>query len=307
MEHSFLLYSLEETLGQSKKTSRDNYAFRCPFCHHKGKKLEIKLETNEKGENKWACWVCKKRGKTIKSLVKQLNLDSSVSSSILKHVKKGTESSTFYENSFLELPKEFIPLSNTASAISSIAKKYLYSRGITNTDIIRYNIGYATTGKYRDRIIIPSYNEKGNLNYFTARTFTNGFPSYLNPETSRDVVIFEDLINWNQPLVICEGMFDAIAIKRNVTPILGKNISKALYKKIYQSKLEDIYIALDKDALRTSVEYCEEFLNMGKRVFLVELEDKDPGKIGFINFTKLVQRSQELTLTGLVQYKLNLI
>ncbi len=35
---------------------------------------------------------------------------------------------------------------------------------------------------------------------------------------------FEIFINWNSPIIRCEGMFDAISIKRNAIPLLGKNI-----------------------------------------------------------------------------------
>ncbi len=310
-EYSFLLSALEKTLGKSKKTARDNYAFRCPFCNHPGHKLEINLQANEKGENKWACWVCKTRGKTVFSLVKQLELDKEKISEILKHTKKG-EYREYTGNNVdkpIELPKEYIPLvgNNDNSILAKIAKNYLKKRNISDIDILRYDIGYCSGGRYDERIIIPSYDINHKLNYFIARSFTGKQPKYLNPEASRDVVIFENLINWNQPLIVCEGGFDAIAIKRNVTPILGKSITKALYKRIYQSSLEDIYIALDRDAMVTSVEYCEQFLKMGKKVYLVEMEEKDPSVLGFENFTNLIQEAHELSFSGLVQYKLNLI
>ena len=38
------------------------------------------------------------------------------------------------------------------------------------------------------------------------------------------------------------------------TPILGKNISKSLLKKIVTSKVKEIYIALDRDSLKKAVE-----------------------------------------------------
>ena len=30
------------------------------------------METNEKGQNPWECWVCQTKGRTIRSLLKQL-------------------------------------------------------------------------------------------------------------------------------------------------------------------------------------------------------------------------------------------
>ena len=72
MDYTFLLGSIENLLGKSHKKARDNYAFHCPFCNHRKPKLEINMVTNEKGENPWECWVCQTRGRSIRSLLRQL-------------------------------------------------------------------------------------------------------------------------------------------------------------------------------------------------------------------------------------------
>ncbi len=84
-------------------------------------------------------------------------------------------------------------------------------------------------------------------------------------------------------------MFDAIAIKRNVIPLLGKTIQSSLMKKIINSAVEKIYIALDKDAIKQSLNFCEKLMNEGKEVYLVDLADKDPSEMGFVKFTNLIQ------------------
>jgi len=127
---------------------------------------------------------------------------------------------------------------------------------------------------------------------------------YKNPSASKDIVVFENMINWDQPLVLVEGVFDAMAVKRNAVPILGKTLSKSLMKKLISSKVQDIYIALDKDAEKKAVSYSEQFLSMGKRVFFVNMLDKDPSEMGFANFTKLVQQAEEMTFSDLLKYKL---
>ena len=95
-----------------------------------------------------------------------------------------------------------------------------------------------------------------------------------------------------------------MAIRRNAVPILGKNISDSLLKKIITSGVEDIYIALDQDAQKEALKYCEQFLNLGKRVFLVDLQQKDPSEMGFQAFTRLIQSAEELDLTGLMMHKI---
>lgn len=102
------------------------------------------------------------------------------------------------------------------------------------------------------------------------------------------------------------GVFDAMAIRRNAIPILGKSISTSLHKKIITSSLKDIYIALDQDARKKALQIAEQFLSEGKRVFLVNLPDKDPSDMGFESFTTLVQSAEQLDLSQLMLHKLDL-
>ena len=154
-------------------------------------------------------------------------------------------------------------------------------------------------------IILPTYDDKGVLNYFTARSFEKQpYAKYRNPEASRNIIPNEYLINWKIPIILCEGMFDAIAIKRNAIPLLGKNIQSNLMKKLVTSVVEKIYIALDQDAIKQALYFCEKLMSEGKEVYLVDLQDKDPSEMGFVNFTKLIQKTSPLTYSGLVERKL---
>jgi len=104
--------------------------------------------------------------------------------------------------------------------------------------------------------------------------------------------------------VLCEGMFDAIAIKRNAIPLLGKNIQSNLMKKIVTSTVKKIYIALDTDAVKQAIKFAEEFINEGKEVYLLELKGKDPSEMGFNQFTQLIQKTIPLTQYNLMEKKL---
>ena len=206
----------------------------------------------------------------------------------------------------VELPKEFISLINPPNNITTKhALHHLKTRNILKEDIIKYNIGYCEFGNYSNMIILPSYNSEGNLNYFTARNFNkNSTMKYKNPDISRDIIGLELFINWNVPITLCEGIFDAIAIKRNVIPLLGKTIQKSLMKKIINSSVEKIYIALDKDAIKQALQFCESLMNEGKEVYLVDINEKDPSEIGFKKFTNLIQNTLPLTFSNLLEKKL---
>ena len=113
--------------------------------------------------------------------------------------------------------------------------------------------------------------------------------------------------DWSSPLILCEGPFDALSIKRNVIPLLGKQIQSNLMKKIVTSEVKKVFIALDKDAMKDALRHCELLLNEGKEVFLVDLEDKDPNEMGFEEFTKLIQSTPTLTSYDLMERKFQLI
>jgi hypothetical protein len=77
-------------------------------------------------------------------------------------------------------------------------------------------------------------------------------------------------------------------------------------KKIVSSSVKQVFIALDNDALKQALEYCQTLLNHGKEVFLVDLNEKDPSELGFINFTNLLHKSTPLTFRTLIEKKFQL-
>jgi len=308
MVDQILVTLVDSVLGSGKNTSKNNRAYRCPFCNHHKPKLEVNFTPNEKNEYPWNCWVCGTKGRSLLNLFKKIEADSDKLNE-LRFILKSTskENIPVTVSKKVSLPKEFKSLinPNPSDIIAKHALKYLHDRGINNYDIIKYNIGFCEGGKYNNRIIIPSYDENGILNYFIARSFDPTNPSkYKNPDVSRDIIPLELFINWSSPIMLCEGMFDAIAVKRNVIPLLGKNIQPTLMKKLVTSQVDKIYIALDKDAINKALDFCERLLNEGKEVYLVEMDDKDPSEMGFENFTKLIQQTLPLTFSDLFEKKL---
>jgi len=306
MINHILVTLVDSVLGQGKKTSNGNYAYHCPFCHHHKPKLEINFTENKQGHNPWHCWVCNTRGKTIVGLFKKTEASPEKIAEAKSYVKSGYEVGETVIKNTLKLPEEFTPLYPIPSGISAKhALFYLKKRNITTEDIIKYNIGYCEFGEYANMIVIPSYNANGELNFFVGRSFEKeSFRKYKNPSVSKDIIPFELFINWESPIVLCEGPFDAMAIKRNAIPLLGKHIQNNLMKKIVTSKVEQIYIALDKDAQKDALDFCEVFMNEGKEVHLIDMEDKDPSEMGFKSFLNLLHKSTPLTLSGLLSRKL---
>lgn len=313
MENTALLFLVESVLGKGQSTSKGNYAFKCPFCDHYKPKLEINLQTTSKRENFWHCWVCNSKGKTLLSLFKKIKApDRKISE--LNVLIVPTKKEEHIPISAIELPKEFISLSysiedKVAQIEAKHALKFLSKRGISKDDIIKYNIGFCKEGKYEYRVIIPSYDEQGKLNYFIARDYKEpSLQKYKNPPASaKDVIGFELYINWDAPIILVEGIFDALTIKRNVIPLFGKVIHGKLMEKLVKSSVDRIYIALDNDARRDALKQAEMLMSYGKEVYLVEMEGKDANEIGFEQFFKTIEQTYPLNLQSLLEKKLQLI
>ena len=181
----------------------------------------------------------------------------------------------------------------------------LKKRGISREDILRYNIGYCETGSYSKMVIIPSYDKDGILNFFTGRSYYNNAPfKHKNPKVSKDIIGFELYINWKQPITVVEGVFDALAVRRNAIPLFGKIVLEKLKKTIVENNVKSINIALDKDARAKALQSCEYFINNGVAVTLIDLQDEDPSDLGFSRITTVIQDSKYLTPYQLMEMKI---
>jgi hypothetical protein len=319
MENSALLNLLESILGQGNVTSKGNVSFHCPLCitPHKKKKLEINIDESSPNYQKYACWICGEKGKKLITLFKKLKVQNNKISELNFIVGSNSTISDLKTelNESISLPTEFIPLFNHLDSNQSKLDKlsirralhYLKKRNIFEEDCIKYNIGVCLEGNYKDRIIIPSYDENGIINYFIARSYIDSDMKYKNPPTkNRNIIGWELYINWNAPIILVEGIFDALCIKRNVIPLFGKELNEGLMQKIVKSEVKNIYIALDKDAQKDALKHCEYLMSYGKNIYLVEMDGKDASEIGFNRFLTIIEKTDQLTFSDLLFKKLNI-
>ena len=305
MDNSRLVLGiLHNILGRSKPSTKGNHAFHCPFCKHHKPKLEVDPKAGV-----WHCWTCNEKGRTPTSILRKLHVSADIIREMRSYFPDGKgniDDKTYVK---VELPKEYKPLSNILTTLPyRQAKSYITKRGVTEQDIIKYSIGYCETGKYKNSIIIPSYDSNGNINYFISRSYEKD-PSrkYNAPSCNKnDLIGLEYFINWKVPVILCEGVFDAIALKRNAIPLFGKTIPKSLMLKLVESDVKTVYLALDKDALKEAINYSQQLLNLGKDVYLIELQGKDPSDIGFEEVTKYLHTAKQLTFSDLLMKKMQL-
>ena len=242
---------LNEVLGYFKESGQE-LLFKCPSCNHHKRKLSVNLD-----KNAFKCWICDYRGRNLRRLVRRYGSYVQLSKwdKITNRFDLANFADLFMDQSDreeeikVELPQEFKTLtSKDRPLISNPAFRYLRERGLSKDDILKWKIGYCYEGQYRNRIIIPSFNDDGDTNYFIARSYSGDSYKYKNPRASKNIVFNELFIDWDQDLVIVEGVFDAI-VAGNAVPILGSTLradSRLIQKIVYNDT--PVYIALDPDA-----------------------------------------------------------
>ena len=281
-EIEVLLELIEDVLDKPKKVygSKHQYGYDCPNC--------MDIKGLDKGDNKgnleinlnkfvYHCWGCgisgplgklfdsygTKKQKKVYNLIKPEELRQQENK---KPKLKLPEGYTTFEDS----NPRFIPHIE--------AYKYLQSRGITDEIIKKYKIGYTVTGDFAYRIIVPSFNKEGALNYFVARAWVKSRLKYKNPTAEKDQIIFnEGLIDWNKDVYLVEGAFDGFFLENSIV-MLGKKMSSLLFETLYANAKGNIIICTDGDAWSDGLKLYHE-LNGGalyNKIKIIKLPmDKD--------------------------------
>lgn len=309
---------LNKALKQSAKIRKGTDAvYYCPVCKHYKRKLEINTVTG-----KYHCWICGLSGTSLKTLFKKLGLSGEYLGQIYKNTKTYRKLPQNDINDILEiffekksltvesliLPKEYQSFYNDElTLIGRHALRYLKFRNITKYDVLRYNIGYCEGGQYNGRILIPSYDASGQLNFYSTRSiFEESKMKYVNSFGSKDIIGFEMFVDYNQPVTLVEGAFDAISIRNNAIPLFGKTLSNKLKSALISNRVRSVNIVLDNDALQDSIRISEFLLKNGIETKLVKLDGKDPSEIGFEKTWDIINNCSVLDFESLFRLKINL-
>jgi len=285
-------------------TNNLNYNTVCPFCKEENKKLG-KATIKEKlaikiPEGFVKCWVCGEKGRNLLPILRRF-YPHAVNEFRLRFYKE-IDGSNFGDNKdttikpkeALKLPDDFHLLAehieNPRPEIQE-ALRYLESRGATYRDLWYYKFGVAPSDENQQRrIIIPSFDEIGNLNYYTGRSYSHFYKKkYIDCDEGKEsffsklnIVFNESKIDWSKELTITEGPFDLIKCDDNVTCILGSNFSQdsKLYSKIMYHGTP-ILLALDNDMEHKTNKLGRMFsyYNIPTRILNIPKQFKDVGEM----------------------------
>ena len=296
---------LYETFGYHKETGSE-LLFKCPACDHHKFKLSVNLD-----KNAYKCWICDYRGRNIRRLIRrfgtytQLQKWDAISNreDIERFAELFMDGGAPEAEPKPELPPEFLSLTGKEPpATGKFAYRYLRSRGVTEDDILRWKIGYCFSGNYQNRIIIPSFDDDGDVNFFIARSYNGDSYKYKNPRASKNIVFNELFIDWDKDLTIVEGVFDAI-VAGNATPILGSTLrtdSRLIQKIVYNDT--PVYIALDSDAADKERKIIQTLLEYDIELYKIDTSGYED--VGTMTKAVFQERKQKATLIDRDNYLL---
>ena len=279
-------------LGKSYK-SNNEHLFQCPFCKHHKRKFSVNIQRGV-----YKCWICDQKGRNLYRLVRKFGSQKDREAwkafsgektdlNAFGNLFEEEEEDNFEQ--IIEMPPNFHTL--TGNCNFKVPLRYLERRGITKRDILKWKIGFCSEGPFKGRIIIPSFNENGDLNYFIARTFTDDYRRYKNPPVSRDIVFNELYVDFDKEVMIVEGAFDAVKAD-NAVPILGSTIRETsrLFKKIVRNNTP-VLLALDPDVKYKAENIKKLFFKYGIEVR--ELQYCDERDVGDMSKEEVEKLSQE--------------
>ena len=271
-EVEVVLELIEEVLGEPRKENHSHlqYSYDCVECDEGRRKgnLEVSLE-----KHVFHCGSCGVSGPLGKLFDDYGNKKLKKTYLLIRPEEFKVEEK---KKNILKLPQGYTKVLEASPVYPphKEAFNYLKSRGITDEMCERCNIGLTITGDFQGRIIIPSYDKDGKLNYFIARSWNpRAKMKYKNPVCEKDLIIFnEGLIDWDKDIFLCEGAFDSIFLPNSI-PMLGKFMSDLLFSTLYEKAKGYITICLDSDAWDSSLKLYH-MLNGGvlyNRIKLVKL------------------------------------
>ena len=296
---------LKSILGPARCEGQE-HLFHCPYCRHYKKKLSVNMERAV-----FKCWVCDMKGHA-RRIVRRFG--SFLQLQTWDEVCETPDVIKFNEFFFpeaeenkqpLSLPEGFETLVSSYPNQNNPAYQYLAERGLTQSDINRWKIGYIRTGFWGGRIVVPSFNQDGDLNYFVARSYENHSRKYMAPKVNKNIIFNELYVDWDDDVILVEGVFDAFKAG-NAVPILGSTMSEdsRLLKKIVENDTP-IFVALDWDAEKKAKRLLRMLIEYGVELYKINTRGiEDVGAITKQQFLQLKKTASVINSDSYILYEM---
>lgn len=267
--------SIHDITGQHKASGSQICYQVCPFCKDERWKFYINPENG-----RWFCFAGAHYTGGVLDTTPQEEEDK-YSHNLLAMLQPKVKDIEYQD---IMLPP-FVPL-------SLAAHNYLNKRGLEDRQLAEYGMVEQAS---EPRVIIP-FVEWGCITYWIARAYGHVHgPKYMYP-TGIDKRPFKTHAGAGGPLVIVEGIFDALAVERagyRSVALGGKTIVQSAYQGVIElcGQYEQVMIMLDWDALADALALKDRLeVDCGGEVHIRPCTAKDPAEMTREEIQKAVNR-----------------
>jgi len=280
-----------------------NFDVRCPICAPTDptkKKLSIRTDTSANH-----CWVCGWKSRSVVPLIRKYGTQSQLNAyKELFGLSDDRQSLITGEAEIpekLALPKDFrlLHLANDSDPDVKAAWRYVYSRGLSDKDIWFFKLGVSDEPRWKRRVIMPSFDSEGNLNYFVARAVDKDKkPKYDNPDVDKNPIVFNEInIDWTKRLTLVEGAFDLMKCPENSTALLGSDLDERheIFNKILLYSTP-VALALDGDMWdKKTPRIVKKLSEYNVDVLVVDVRPwGDPGNMSKLDFEDALKNAKPI-------------
>jgi len=275
-----------------------NFDVRCPICAPSDpSKKKLAIRTDDDANH---CWVCGWKARSLAPLLRKFG-----SQEHLDVYKKLTGvtlvTAEVQKQQKIELPKDFqlLTLANYEDPDVKAAWRYVYSRGLLDRDAWYFKFGVSDEPRWKRRVIMPSFDSNGELNYFAARAIDKDRkPKYDNPDIDKNPIVFNEInIDWTKRLILCEGPFDLVKCPENSTALLGSDLDERheILNKILLNNTP-VALALDGDMWsKKTPKIVKKLQEYNVDVVVVDVRPwGDPGSMSKAEFEEALQIAKPL-------------
>lgn len=259
----------------------------CPVCPSPNGKKKLAIRTTDFACH---CWVCGYKNRSLFGLVYKFHRNRIQEFLANFPVEKivGLEALDAEEDSKVTaLPPSSVLLApfvepwlakkHTPEWAARCIRYLINERHVTPEDFWLYKFCGCSNNDdllYRNRVLFPSFDKDGEINFFTARSvFEKKLPKYFNPPFQRKTVVVNELnIDWSKPLLIVEGPFDLLGTTMNATCLLGSSleVEHKLFQKIVEHNTP-VLLGLDSDAKQKEAVIAQRLYQFSVPVKLLSL------------------------------------
>lgn len=246
-----------------KHSVRGPQRIACPLCELEGKR-DRKHSLAVWPSGWYQCWRCKGKGRIAGAVDFQAIVDQ--------------------DEVELEHPAEFLALRDEAvvkARSSRSALRYMARRGVPLTMLQVADAGLCHKGRHAGRVIFPVY-KAGAWAGHVGRCWVESDLPYLYPRGfDRGSVLWNHdalQVRTEKPLMICEGVLDALPYFPSASAVLGKLGGD--HESLLVAARRPLVICLDGDSWEEGWALAQKLVLLGQRADAVALPPgKDPGDV----------------------------